>query len=477
MNRRKFLGQAPCAALSSISVLNTLLNLKLATNASAQGLLPGTDRKALVCLFLQGGNDSFNMLVPRGAEYPAYATARSNMALAEASLRTLDQLPAGDGRLYGLHPAMPQLQAMFNGTGNFAGTRRAAFVANVGTLVQPTTLAQYHAGSVPLPKALFSHSDQIDQWQTSVPQGLAQLTGWAGRMADVIHSAANTQQVSMSFAMGGTNVLQVGNSTEQFVISPSGSLAFSDSTNAANLFAVKNRALKSLMEQTYANTVEESFARVTKGSVQAQENFQTAFTGATLSSAVEALWPAGNYVATNLRAVLKTILARQNLGLRRQTFFVSFGGHDLHGELLNAQNGLLGLLDGALGAFQRALELSGLANDVVTFTCSDFGRTLRSNGRGTDHAWGGNAIVMGGPVQGGRIFGTYPQFNQVGADLFGPLDVGYGGRMLPTTSVDAYFAEMLRWFGVSSTSMPYILPNVANFWNPASVTPPLGFLA
>lgn len=476
MNRRKFLGQAPCAALSSISVLNTLLNLKLATNASAQGLLPGTDRKALVCIFLQGGNDSYNMLVPRGAEYPAYATARSNLALAETNLRQLDQLPAGDGRLYGLHPAMPQLQAMFNGTENFAAGRRAAFVANVGTLVQPTTLAQYHAGSVPLPKALFSHSDQIDQWQTSVPQGLAQLTGWAGRMADVLHAAANTQQVSMSFAMGGTNVLQVGNNTEQFVISPSGALAFSDSTNAANLFAVKNRALKSLMEQTYANTVEESFARVTKGSVQAQENFQTAFTAATLSPVVEALWPAGNYIASNLRAVLRTIVAREALGLRRQTFFVSFGGHDLHGELLNAQNGLLGLLDGALGAFQRALELSGLANDVVTFTCSDFGRTLRSNGRGTDHAWGGNVIVMGGPVQGGRVFGTYPQFNQVGADLFGPLDVGYGGRMLPTTSVDAYFAEMLRWFGVSSTNMPYVLPNVANFWNPGSATPPLGFL-
>lgn len=475
MQRRSFLGQASCSALSSLPVLNTLLNLKLANHAAAQDLLPGTtDRKALVCVFLQGGNDSYNMLVPDSTtEHAAYSNARSNLALSQASLLPLNQLPAaaplngGDGRSYGLHPSLTNLAHLFNGTGPFASAgRRAAFVANVGTLIQPTTLAQYQAGAVPLPKALFSHSDQIEQWQTSLPQGGTQLTGWAGRAADIMHSAANSQQVSMNFSLGGNSIFQVGNQTEQLVISSKGALSFSDSAvGPANLLALKNRGLKSLVEQTYANTMDQAFARLTKSSAAAQEFFQTAFNApaATLTPAIEAMFPAGNFVAGNLRAVLKTILARQTLGLRRQTFFVGYGGWDHHGELLTTQAGMLQYLDAALGGFQRALDALGLANDVVTFTGSDFGRTLRSNGRGTDHAWGGNALVFGGPVRSGRIFGTYPTFNQTGPDRFGPVDVGYGGRLLPTTSVDSYFAALLRWFGVSETNLPYVLPNLNNF--------------
>ncbi len=470
MKRRAFLGQASCASLSSIPVLNTLLNLKLANHAAAQDLLPGTtDRKALVCVFLNGGHDSYNMLVPSaGAEYTAYANARSNLALASGSLLPLNQLaPAsgGDGRSYGLHPSMANTAHLFNGTGPFATSgRRAAFVANVGTLIQPTTLAQYLAGNVPLPKALFSHSDQIEQWQTSLPQGGAQLTGWAGRAADIMHSAANQQQVSMNFSLGGNSIFQVGNQTEQLVVSANGALSFTNSAvGAANLLALKNRGLTSAVGQTYGNAMDDAFARLTKGSVAAQDFFQTAFNAQTLTPTVEGMFPAGNFVARNLRAVLKTILARQALGLRRQTFFVSYGGWDHHGELLATQAAMLSYLDAALGGFQRALDTLGLANDVVTFTASDFGRTLRSNGRGTDHAWGGNSLIFGGPVRSGRIHGTYPVFNQSGPDQFGPVDVGYGGRLLPTTSVDSYFSSLLRWFGVSETNLPYVLPNLPNF--------------
>jgi uncharacterized protein (DUF1501 family) len=475
MKRRAFLGQSSCAALSSLPVLNTILNLKLANHAAAQDLLPGTsDRKALVCIFLQGGNDSYNMLVPTAApEYTAYANARSNLAISQASLIGLNQLPpasGGDGRSYGLHPSLTNIAHLFNGTGPFATAgRRAAFVANVGTLIQPTTLAQYLAGSVPLPKALFSHSDQIEQWQTSLPQGGAQLTGWAGRAADIMHSAANQQQVSMSFSLGGNNIFQVGNQTEQLVISAGGALSFSNSAvGPANLLALKNRGLKSAIEQTYANTMDDAFARLTKGSAAAQEFFQTAFSAQTLTPAVEAMFPAGNFVASNLRAVVKTILARQALGLRRQTFFVSYGGWDHHGELLGTQAAMLAYLDAAISGFQRALDALGLSNDVVSFTASDFGRTLRSNGRGTDHAWGGNSLIFGGPVRSGRVHGSYPLFDQTGPDQFGPVDVGFGGRLLPTTSVDTYFATMLRWFGVSQSNLGYVLPNLANFSsNPA----------
>ena len=172
-----------------------------------------------------------------------------------------------------------------------------------------------------------------------------------------------------------------------------------------------------------------------------------------------------------LKAVVQTIKIRTLLGLRRQTFFVNYGGWDHHAELLNTEAGMLSTLDTAIGAYQQALELLGLQNDVITFSSSDFGRTLRSNGHGTDHAWGGNALVFGGKVDGGKIFGTYPDLT-----LDGPDDVGRGGRLLPSTPVDLYFAELLRWFGVSADNMPYVLPNIANFWNPTSPSPPLGFV-
>jgi uncharacterized protein (DUF1501 family) len=479
MQRRKFLSQAPCAALSSVSVLNTILNLRLAGSLAAE-TTSGQDCRALVCLFLHGGHDSFNMLVPRGGEYANYANARSNLALPESSLLPLTQAVGNDGRLYGLHPNLTKVADMFNGTGSYAGKRRAAIVANVGTLVQPVTLSQYAAGNVPVPKALFSHSDQVEQWQTSVPQGLPQLTGWAGRAADVIHSSFNAAaQTSMCISLGGNNVLQVGNATEQFVISNQGSLSFTapQTADANNLFNVKNVRLKNLVDQTYANTTEQAFANLTKKSVDAQQLFQSVFSTSTLPANVEALFVNGNNLAQTLRAAVRTIKSRQALKLRRQTIFISYGGHDLHGELLNTHAGMMSYLNAALDAYQQALELLGLQNDVVTFTCSDFGRTLRSNGRGTDHAWGGNALVFGGPVQGGKIYGTYPTFNQIGADLFGSTDVGFGGRMLPTTSTDAYFAEMLRWFGVPAGQMQTVLPNVSQFWNPTSSTGPLGFLS
>ena len=232
-SRRQFLGESSCAAIGSISVLSSLINLKLANQAAAAGLEPGDDCKTLVCILLAGGCDTSNLLVKRDASgYAEYVASRSNMALGNGGdagtggasyLTPLTQAAGGDGNTYGVHPSCSKLAEMFNGTGSFATPGRPlAFVANIGTLVQPTTLTEAKNGLVPLPKSLFSHIDQITQWQTSVPQGLSELTGWAGRMADVLHSTMNTGATSMSISLAGNNVFQIGNSTQQFAITKTG---------------------------------------------------------------------------------------------------------------------------------------------------------------------------------------------------------------------------------------------------------------
>lgn len=449
--------------------MNTLLNLNLANKAAAQQA--PTDYRSLVCLFLHGGNDSYNWLVPRDARHASYTATRGDLALPTNQLRALNQT-GGDGLLYGIHPNCAGLQELFNGLGGDTAKRRAAFISNIGTLIQPVTKAQYLAETVPLPRALYSHSDQIDQWQTSVPQGMTQLSGWAGRAADVLHSVANANSLSMNISLAGNNLWQVGNSTTQFVVTDRGALTFTGSEigDALHPMRLKNAAHRSIIEQSYGNLMQQSYSHLTKSSIELQEFFLQQFNSFD-DSAIRGLFPTNNWVAQQFLAAAKMIALRNGLGLHRQTLFLSFGGWDHHGELLETQAEMLTLLDGALTAFQWALDQLGLQDSTLTYTASDFGRTLRSNGRGTDHAWGANALVMGGPVQGGRIYGTFPDLTLESND-----DTGYGGRTIPTTSVDSLFAEMLRWFGVPAADMDYVLPNIANFYNVNSSSLPIGFL-
>ena len=479
ISRRTFLRQFNCAAIGSSAVLNTMLNLKLANNLGAQS---APDNKALVCLFLNGGCDAFNVLVPiESSRYATYAASRGpfgtegGLALDRNVLLPLSA-PSDD---YGLHPACVNLQQIANGTGVFAGKRRLSFVTNVGTLIQPITKAQFNAwengqnNSLPLPKSLLSHLDQVIQWQTAVPQGMSQLSGWAGRAADILNSSYNSGSAFMSVSLSGNNILQRGNQAQQFVLNPGSRLAFTGDAEGVkgNPLQLKNDALRSILDQQYSNLLTQSFSSITRQSDLDQQAFQAQFNSSNASlGAADALFPA-TPLGDLLKAVVRTIKIRSQLGVSRQTFFVNYGGWDHHSELLITEGKMLGVLDGAIGAYQQALEQLGLANDVVTFTASDFGRSLRSNGAGTDHAWGSNAMVFGGAVDGGKIFGTYPDLT-----LGSPDDIGYGGRFLPSTSVDQYFAELLRWFGVSAGSMSYVLPNIANFWNPASSNPPLGFI-
>ncbi|MCB1096483.1 MAG: DUF1501 domain-containing protein [Verrucomicrobiae bacterium] len=475
LTRRRFLGEASCAALGSASVLSTLLNLRMANQAAAQDLGAGTDRRSLVCIYLGGGMDSFNLLVPRDATaYAEYQATRGNLALRPDQMIALNQTAQGDGKSYYINNGARELADMFNGTGAFAGKRRLSFAANVGTLVQPTSIDEYQKGTVPLPKALFSHKDQTEQWQTSVPQGMRELTGWAGRAADLLHSTHNSGKTAMNLSFSGNNVLQSGKATTQFVVTRDGALYFSGSTAKDGPLFAKNTALKSMMEAHYDNVFRKSFAGLTRDSAAASEFFTSVFSNA---PTITTPFP-NSRIAETLRSVALTIALRDQLGLRRQTFYVDYSGWDHHSELINTQATMLRELSPALAAFQLALEELNVVDDVIGFTCSDFGRTLRSNGRGTDHAWGGNQFVFGAPVAGGRVTSTtlrpsgYPSLA-----LDGPDDIGRGGRVLPTTSVDEYFTELLSWFGVSGTQMDSVLPNLRSFYDPTTITHPLGILS
>jgi uncharacterized protein (DUF1501 family) len=472
LSRRRFLAQSGCGACGTASLLSMLLNLRLANQAAAAGLGPGDDCRTLVCIFLFGGIDSFNLIVPtEAAPFADYQASRGNLALPQNTLLPLNQTAAGDGRQYGIHPAALQMQEMFNGLGGDTQKRRLAIMANAGTLIRPTTKTEYRADNYPLPKSLFSHIDQTEQWQTSLPQGGSQLTGWAGRAADVLHSSLNTEATSMSISFTGNNVFQVGNSTEQFVVTPNGALTFTGSGQSSTNHPVriKNDAITSLMEQRYRNLVEQSFAELTRKSVDQQAAFQQIFGGFNDNS-VATSFPTTN-IGQQLFAALKTIAIRPQLGLRRQTIMLSYGGWDHHSELLNSQDARLRELVPAMYAFQRGLEELNLGDSVVTFAPSEFARTLRSNGQGTDHAWGGNTMVLGEPVLGGRIYGTFPDIALDSND-----DVGRGGRLIPTMSADEMFADMLRWFGVSNADLPLVLPNLGNFHNLAGNTLPVGFI-
>ena len=465
-SRRRFLGQASCSAVGAASLFSTLLNLRFA-GAMAQppivpakaGGLPGDDYKALVCLFLAGGNDSFNMLVPRGAtEYAEYAAVRADLALPVSSLLPIT-LANPDGQEYGVHPGMPEVQQLFS-QGDLA------FVSNVGSLVEPTTKADILNGSAHLPLGLYSHSDQIAHWQTSTPdRRIAQ--GWAGRMADLLQSSNSDSTVSMNISLGGTNVFQSGTQVVPYSIrsSGTGSIGIEGFGGSSVFQQLQTAAINSMVDLQYQNLFMDALAKTSRGAIDAHALF---------SSSIAAVPPlttqfSPNGVSESFHMVARTIAARQALGARRQTFFIMFGGWDHHDEVLNAQNMMLPIVSKALGEFHSALTELGVLQDVVTFTASDFGRTLTSNGQGSDHAWGGNHMVMGGPVVGGDMYGTFPR-------LFADNDLDTGrGRLIPTTSCDEYFAELALWLGVSPSELSTVIPNIERFYSPGSGAP-IGFL-
>ena len=473
-HRRKFLGQC-CAAVSATGMLSTLAQLRMmGAVASAEngpsappraGALP-PDYKALVCLFLAGGNDANNLIVPFDtAGYNAYASAAGRGAIALQRAQLLEIKPRrSDGRSWALHSSLNADVAGTNSTGlkSLFDEGKVAVLGNVGTLVVPTTKQQYTARSVPLPPQLFSHNDQQVEWQSSIPDKPFS-TGWGGRTADLVDAMNASSSISMSISLNGQNSFQVGKRVVQFAVNPGGAISLSGSSTSATAAAGhRTRAQNDLLAAQGGNLFETAFAGLTSnaisdsamlsGILSGNPPFTTAFSTSSLGQ--------------QLRTIARLIAAAPQLGLKRQVFFARIGGWDLHDAQLGAHANLFADVSRNVAAFYRATVELGCADQVTTFTASDFGRTYNTNGDGSDHGWGSNHLVVGGAVKGGDIYGTMADLT-----IRGPDDSGTRGSWIPTTSVDEYAATLATWFGVSATNLPVVFPNIGRFG-----TPNLGFV-
>jgi len=442
--RRDFLRQA--ASLAAVPGGAFALNLMGVGAAAAQ---TSGDHKALVCVFLSGGNDQSNTVIPvSGAAYAAYQSARPTLALPAAELLRLNPL-SYSGEPLALNPAMASLKTLFD-------QGRVAMMANVGTLNNPITKTQWNNGrpAVSVPMQLFSHSDQNGAWQTGLPDRGSE-TGWQGRMGDLLNSAYNGGSgVSMAMSVAGNNMMQAGNSTIQYQLTTNGAVKVNAISNLYGNSA-GGAAARRLMTESRAHLFETELNAISNRSIATESLVSNALA----SSQMTSVFP-DTGIGRQLRMVARMIAARGPLGQRRQMFFVQQGGYDFHDNLVTDQAARLKELADAMAAFYQATAAMGVANNVTTFTASEFGRALQHNGRGSDHGWGSHHFVMGGAVQGNRVYGRFPT-----VALGGPED-GRQGRLIPTTSVDEYTATLASWFGVSNANLPLVLPNLGRFASP-----------
>ncbi|MCA0908663.1 DUF1501 domain-containing protein [Ruegeria marisrubri] len=444
LTRRYFLATSGAAATGA------LMNAALPGLAFADSSMIKPAKKALVFVMLDGGNDSFNMLVPNdGIAYKEYARTRGNLALGQGDLIALDGAE-NHGQSFGLHRAAPELAQLYN-------SGKLSFVANVGPLVEKITKAQFYDGSAQLPLGLLSHADQFKHWQTSRPD-VRQNEGWFGYFADELQQSRSAHEIGMNISLAGHNIAQNGKRDLPYAITKEGSVGLYVKEERTPLNDLLNDSFNRMMSADQSgDPFKETYLRLTRNAQAQHETFAAATKG------IEApgRFPETD-LAQQLKMVARTIAASDRLGLEQQTFFVRYIGWDHHDELLDTHAGMLAVLSQALGAFQSALEDMGLSDRVVTFTGSDFGRTLTSNGNGSDHGWGGNTLVMGDPIVGGRIFGDYPILG-LGDD--NPLDVG-DGVLIPTTSTDQLYADLSLWFGVQDAALSEIFPNLTRFAAP-----------
>lgn len=475
MSRRQFIQRSGgCATLTSMSLMSTLVNLRM-TNAvlAATGGLSGY--KALVCLFQFGGNDSFNMLTAYDEsgnfgpdEYNDYVAARggiydpdTNPAGLALSKTDLLQIQDMNNRQFGLHPGMAALKGLYDNTSGKG--YKVAFVANCGSLVQPTTLAEYQSGA-PVPLGLFSHSDEQRNWQTALPQTRSEQIGWLGRAGDVLtDSVNNNPAISMIYSLNSAPPIVVGRETSPYIVSNNGARTLAGYGANNVIDRIYTKSTDSLLEQKFIDLFEMTHASRKRSSIDAA----IAFNQATGNVQLNTVFPQTS-LGRQMEMVARIIGSRDALQQTRQCFLVSIGGFDNHADLISRHNVLLPQVAEALSAFYDATVELGVQNDVTAFTASDFGRTLRSNGRGSDHAWGGCHVVMGGSVHGGHVYGQYPLSLAPGNSL----DTGRG-RLVPTTAVDEYAKELVTWFGCpDDNNLRIILPNIDNF----AGRPPLGFM-
>jgi len=458
VTRRDFI-RASCCTAAALGVASSFSRFGL-VNALAQS---STDFRALVCIFLFGGNDSNNLLIPNDAAgYANYLSARKaisagGLALDQSTLLPITSKTQQVGtNSFGLHGNLPEVQTLFN-NGNLA------FLANVGTLVAPTTRAQYTQLTQTVPSNLFSHADQQTQWQTSEPNSFG-TTGWAGRIADAVEPAFNASSMFPPITtVAGTAIFCTGQQTQPYAIIPGTTPGLTGFDNSAPSTA-RLAALQQLLTFDTGISLVQAASSITSNSLADSKILSAALASAPTLATV---FPANNSLAAQLKQVAQIISVRAALGLSRQVFFCSLGGFDTHNNQIALQQALFEQLSPAMLAFYNATVELNLAQQITTFTMSDFSRTFQpASGGGTDHAWGSVQMIMGGGVAGGDIYGTLPTFT-----LGGPSDAGSNGRWIPTSSIDQYGATLASWFGVPAAQLPQIFPNLANF-----TTQGLGFL-
>lgn len=461
ITRRAFLDRASKLAIAG-GALPFAMNLANISDAAA---FSGSDYRALVCVFLLGGNDYGNTLVPYdSANYDKYSAIRGGgpgqtaggIAYARADLAaTALTTPAGqtltDNIQYALSPYLPLLKARF-------GEGKLAAMLNVGPLVTPLTKAQYDSGNrtaYPIPPRLFSHNDQQNVWQTFGAEGTT--IGWGGRLGDLaLANNSNTNSLFTCMSPSGSAVFLAGQQAFSYQIGPNGVIPVNGIKSPLFGSAAASTALRTLMTDTRTHILEAEYNKVAKRSIDSESIVTQALAGVNLATSFT---PATgtNSLAAQLNIVAKLIAARATLGNTRQVFFVSLGGFDNHDFLLRDHARLLPQVDFAMDAFYKATLEMGVADKVTAFTASDFGRTLQSNGDGSDHGWGGHHFILGGAVRGGRYYGVAPEVSVTGTSQVGQ------GRLLPTTSVDEYGASLASWFGASATELNTIFPNLGRF--------------
>jgi len=477
ITRREFIRRAACAAVGTAAMTASIRDLRMMNAALAQSNI--SDYKALVCIFLQGGNDSNNLIIPTiQSEYNNYAAIRTPvLAIPQSAILSLGYTDNA-GHSYGLHPACPELATLF-------GEGKLAFMMNTGTLCFPLTRSSYFGSVIKKPPQLFSHSDQQVQWQTSVPDQ-PPTTGWGGRCADLLNSVQPNSPVSLCVSLAGSNTFEVGNIVAQYSVSSSGAISL-QGVSGARLAALTN-----LLGLSYPNLQEQAYAGVGQHSIQSGQVLNNAITN-TAGSYWTNPFPTtvtnnsvvgGNKFTSTLAPQLQMVArlieaghraaSNGGFGMKRQIFFCQVGGYDLHtgqtnyntnnpnNVLTGAHSNLFSELSQSIYAFQRAMEqleplYPGISKSVTAFTASDFSRTFPSNGQGSDHGWGSHHVIVGGAVKGGQTYGTFPTLA-----VNGPDDTGTG-RWIPSTAIDQYFATIATWFGVDNSNLATIFPNIGRF--------------
>ena len=462
-SRRDFLKTSACA-LGGAALASTIENLGLVHAMTPQS---ATDYKALVCVFLNGGNDGNNMFVDLN-QYASYATSRgADLAIPQANFLPVSPVSGGS---FGFHPNMADMKTLFD-----AG--RLAVLCNNGPLVEPLTKTTYQNGTGKKPLQLFSHSDQVGSFQTSIANTVSQ-TGWGGRLSDRMVAFNGPATFPSNVSIAGVNLFLTGVDTRQLAVADSG-------TSLANVLVLSNapgattaEANSRLAAFNQMRAMDNEFKLIKAASDIRSSSIQTDAALSTVSPVLTTVFP-NTGIARQLKQVALLIKActdpTANINMKRQIFFTQIGGFDTHSSELPGQINLLGQISAAIKAFFDATVELGVQDKVTLFTMSDFGRTLQPSGTGaavgTDHGWGNHHMIVGGSVLGHTLYGNYPTLA-----LGGPNDTDGGssprGRWIPTTSVEQYAATLATWYGLSTVDLPAVFPLIGRF-----ATPNLGFLA